>query len=553
MRRPELAPAGRPSTPAAAPPGAPGAAARWTGCRSAGAFTPGALLLLVVLGITGCATPAIDLAPERPDRPWQPATRADGEIVAGRPRPIVVAPGSYVLPPNPALGALPAAPRLDPERTYTLPELVDLAQSNNPATRIAWATARNAALAVGIAESAYLPQLSAHIVGGHQTSNGRSSVAGVTLTDDHTGSGAISALSLQWLLFDFGARSALVDAAQQVSVGSNIAYTAAHQRVIYQVCIAYYQRAAAAARLATTETSLRNALAVEAAADDRYRHGTGTVVEVAQARQATAQARLGRAQADGAVRDAQVALLVAVGVSPLAPLKVADVTQRPLSRELVAPVERIVADALARRPDVLASHAGQRASAARIRAAEAQFLPKLFVAASGAYNTGRLGITNLPTLGSQAPTLNLAGSSWSSTVFLGLNIPIYDGHTRESLLLQARADAAKADATFEQVRDEAIRQIVVAQNTLETSLAAYEAAAVLQAAAQLTFDAALDAYRQGVGSVTAASVAENQWLAARNAAVDAHSAALSAAAGLAFASGALGSVNSASAAVDGPR
>ena len=39
---------------------------------------------------------------------------------------------------------------------YTLPELIDIAQTNNPTTRNAWNDARDAALTAGIAESTFL-------------------------------------------------------------------------------------------------------------------------------------------------------------------------------------------------------------------------------------------------------------------------------------------------------------------------------------------------------------------------------------------------------------
>ena len=41
---------------------------------------------------------------------------------------------------------------------YTLPELIDIAQRHHPETREAWEKARQAALAVGIAEATYLPR-----------------------------------------------------------------------------------------------------------------------------------------------------------------------------------------------------------------------------------------------------------------------------------------------------------------------------------------------------------------------------------------------------------
>ncbi|WP_049623050.1 hypothetical protein [Frateuria defendens] len=57
---------------------------------------------------------------------------------------------------------------LDGAKTYALADLIDLAESCNPETRIAWNEARRAALAAGMAASAYLPQLTASALEGRQ-------------------------------------------------------------------------------------------------------------------------------------------------------------------------------------------------------------------------------------------------------------------------------------------------------------------------------------------------------------------------------------------------
>jgi outer membrane protein TolC len=61
-------------------------------------------------------------------------------------------------------------------------------------------------------------------------------------------------------------------------------------------------------------------------------------------------------------------------------------------------------------------------------------------------------------------------------------------------------------------------------------------------AAQITFDAALGSYRNGVGSITDLNIASTQLLQAKNASIDAEAypAALAAAASLALATGLLG-------------
>jgi outer membrane protein len=497
---------------------------------------------LVSLLLAGCATSALDMAPSRPDRPWVPATRDNGEIVPGKQQDSASAGKSaYVLPANQALAGIPQQPQLDPAHVYTLPELIDIAQSNSPATRIAWDTARNAALASGIVESAYLPNLSASVVGGYQSVHNENNAFGLSGANDTSVTGVVSALSLQWLLFDFGERSALLDASRQGSVISNIAFTAAHQKVIYDVSLAFYANAAAKARVGFADESLKNAEAVQAAAEDRYKQGIGTVVEVDQARQITAQARLAQVQARGSAQDSQLALLSAMGVPPLTAIQVEDIADRKLSPDVTGQVDSIVAGALSRRPDMLGAYAAKQASLANLKAAKAEFLPKVFLSATGAYVSNGLGVTTLPGLGQQPSTVNLSGNELGGTILLGVTIPLYDGGNRLALLEQARTRADSADATLAQVRDEAMREVVKAQNGLNTSLAAYEASQALTGAAQTTFDAALDAYRNGVGSITDVTTAETQLLQAKSALTDAHSAALSAAATLAFAVGTLGS------------
>jgi len=88
-----------------------------------------------------------------------------------------------------------------------------------------------------------------------------------------------------------------------------------------------------------------------------------------------------------------------------------------------------------------------------------------------------------------------------------------------------------------------MREIVSAQISLRTSLAANDAAAVMKSAAQTTYDAALDSYQRGVGTMTTAVEAETHLFQAGLAEDDAYTSALSAAVTLAFATGMLGAAS----------
>lgn len=505
-------------------------------------FSSAACLLCFGVGLGACATSALDLAPADASRPWRPQTGPDGRIVSGTPDHQAAAGTGFELPENRQLAHLRPAADVDPGKVYDLPALIDLAESRNALTRSAWDAARDAALSVGIARSTYLPRLTVAALGVSQRQDQPTvSVEGYSVSNRTAGQGTVSAASMQWLLFDFGQRAALVDAAEQASIVSNIAFTAAHQQVIYDVALAFYAYAAARDRQAAARTSLANAGLVQSAAEAKLRQQQGTVVETAQARLGKAQAEMEQVTADGAARDKYLALVTAAGLSPATRIDIAQVGGRPIASPATQMTEAAIAEAIGRRPDVLQAYALQQAGMAQIRAAQAEFLPKVFASGNVSYANGQLNLTAVPSVGAQPPLVNLSGSGLGASIILGVTMPIYDGGTRAALLGQARARADSAGIALTRRQDDAVRQIVLSDNALRTSVSAYAAASSLVAAAQTSFDAALAAYRNGVGSITAVTLAETALAQARQARADGYSAALTAAVTLAFATGTLGS------------
>ena len=449
---------------------------------------------------------------------------------------------NFVLPANRDAGVLPKPHvEMTSDHEYTLTELIDVAERENPQTRVAWQIARNAAITAGMAESTYLPVITANVLGAYQGSSGSNSSFGFNVQNSGNLGGSAETISLAWLLFDFGGRKNIVDSARKLSTVTNIGFTSAHQQVIYAVSIAYYTYIAARQRHLTALQALANTKDVEAAVDARYKYGEGTVIETAQTRDLTARAQLTVVNTQGAEEQAYAALLAAMGISPLTSIRIAPVEHRPLSPADLGPADQMVQDALSRRPDVLEAYNTVQASQATVKAAEAQNRPKIFLAGTGAFVSGQLGLTAVPGIGEQLPTLNITGNQWNGTVLLGVTIPIFDAHRRANAIQQAKNNEDKATATLEEIRLNAVREIVSAQISLRTSLAANEAAVVLRDAAQTSYNAALDSYKQGVGTVTTSVEAETHLFEAALAEADAYTSALSAAATLAFATGQLGS------------
>jgi outer membrane protein len=139
--------------------------------------------------------------------------------------------------------ASPAA--IQPGRVYDLPNLIDLAQQTNPETRAAWQATRAAAARLGIAEGTYLPTLSAI---------GMASYAHLPDYDKMgpflVRTGVLEPLlRLDWLLLDFGRRTADLDNAAQTLLAANLQFNRKQQSVIFALQKAYFAFDASRARV----------------------------------------------------------------------------------------------------------------------------------------------------------------------------------------------------------------------------------------------------------------------------------------------------------------
>ncbi|WP_205619052.1 TolC family protein [Halomonas halocynthiae] len=491
------------------------------------------LALAIALGLQGCATEALKTTSASPSTPWHP----QGETAL---------PGDFSVSGSADIAALPSSVSVDlqPGNVYQLPELIDIAQRNNPLTRIAWEQARQLALASGMVEATFLPILTANVFAGRQQTSipYRGLLDGDTHYVDTTVSGVAPSLALQWLVFDFGQREALSEAAKHTAYAANVNFNGAHQLLIYNVARNYYQYGAAKSRLAIAEQVLVNSQRLLEAAESRYANGTGTTIAVAQARQHVAQSNLRVVQAQDMLRDRYQGLLGELGVSPRTQINIASSSERPLPKaDDLASLDSEIEAALSKRPDVLASYAEWKAAQAGVRAADADLMPKVFVAAATGTNKKDLSIGHLPSIGNQTT---------GTGVFLGVTMPIYDGGLHAAKRQQALSVAASAEAAFEKVRNGASREIIVAADALRSSLAAFDAADSLVEAAAVTHDAAYEAYINGVATITDATAAESGLLDAKLARSEAHTASLIAASTLAFTLGAMTSSASPEQAID---
>lgn len=432
---------------------------------------------------------------------------------------------------QPTAGANVAqSPTLKDGKSYSLPELIDLAQQRNPATRQAWLNARIAGRAAGIVESALLPIISASVVAGRSRTNSDLSLilSGVSVPVDTSASGIFAILSAQWLLFDFGENAARQQAASETARIAELGFNRTHKQLVVDTSIAYYSRIAGLQKVRFGKAANARADQLLDAAIRRQDAGIGNTVEVAQARQLGAQTQLASRIAAGESNAAAVNLRSALNLPPSTPIRISNTSNRLPSADDKR-MSNLIESAFSNRPDVLAALAQVRAAQSDIDAVAASYLPKVVASANLAAGNGNIGLSALSSGG--------ITSSSSTNVFIGVTIPIYDGRIRQSRIKnsQDRLDAATSGVGV--VTSLTAREVGLAYEGLRTALAVHSATSELVRAAKVTAIAATDAYTGGLGTLSDASAASLNLFIAEEALVDARKAAHHAAVVLALATG----------------
>ena len=414
--------------------------------------------------------------------------------------------------------------RADPAKTYSLSELIDLAESHNPETHAAWERARAQAAALGIARSDLYPTLAAAAISGVARSQ-------AFLTDrfyrQTTGDFQV-ALNLNYTVLDFGARSGRINAARAELLAANFSFNDTHRTIIFQVEQAYYQLLNALGQEDAARANLSNAQAVQQSAEERLKNGLATLPDVLEARSSTAQADYELQSVLGAEQIAAGNLATALGVSATTAIHVQTLKELAIPQSVDESVEVAIDHALAQRPDLLQLVAGVRSANARVKEARAAYYPSLSFSASPTAQS-------LYGMQPQFPWGHTAGLAGG--IALSLNWTVFDGGARKNKLAQAEANVRASEAQIASSRNQIANEVWAAYSNFNTALRQRQAAAALLEAASQSYDAALESYNYGLRNLLDVTAAQRILAQARSADVFARIQVLNALADLAFRSG----------------
>ena len=393
------------------------------------------------------------------------------------------------------LSLLLTAPAVTATEPVGVEELVSLALQSSPALERAQARNRAAAARLELSRADWRPTLDLS-ERWSSTNNPPAAFASILnqgrlteeIQDDLNDVSSVSdwstAVSLRYLLTDFGGRGARGRAAEADLGRSERMEEVVRREVVHAVRSAWHDLAAARASIATWESALELLRMDERLTQARVDEGAALRSDLLSVSVRSGEARENLLSARHAVEIARARLKSLVGES-LPPLAFDEAgLGRPLPP---APEAEVVAQALGRHPQVAALDAAARGAEAGIEAARASRRPKLMASAGWEWH-------------GDSEDFGLERDSY--LVALILQVPIYDGG-------RARAATAEAVARRDELlaaRREAVLELElaarIAHRRLRESLSRIELADSSVESASLAFGIVRERYGEGLAAVT---------------------------------------------------
>lgn len=363
---------------------------------------------------------------------------------------------------------------------------------HNPVISSAEAATRGARAQIGLARVRSLPQFAfdqtltrSFIHANAPTPQITGGVAGIPIVQYTTLERSNFALSQ--LITDFGRTQLGVHAARHALRASKYAEFASRAQLVADVSLAFTavnlgvhlaDAARAAARIRAESLS---------EIEEGLEEGIRARYDVARARLDQQSAQLAVVSADADLAASRIALEAVLGVSEgtVGPLR------DNLDAPLIAPASaRLVPDALARRPEVLAAAADLRRAETTLRAARTGYYPRVSSTGNYAHNDGTFG----------------PGDSWALGVVA--EVPLFDGLQTRYDIRAARAavDVARAALRTEELA--VIRDVKSAAVQLESAKARMVEASLLDTRARDNLQLAHQRYKEGIGNIIEVSDAQ---------------------------------------------
>lgn len=373
---------------------------------------------------------------------------------------------------------------------------IEWALCRNPKTAEAWANVKVQAAAVGLGRAAYLPTLSA--TGQVQREKSSTAFNGNNSKQDYGYSALVRSeqLSLNWVLYDFGGRSASLRNANELLAVAHANQDVILQEVLLTVARDYYAAQAAQGLLDSAREIVRNAQETDDVTLIRVTKGVAPISDHFQAQTAYLQAVYKRAKAEGDLQSTLGTLAADMNLKPSVGLTMPAMDQGGIvpDPQFKASVSDLIDLAERSHPSVLAAQSQLDAAVAKVAMARAQGMPQLSLVGkyTHSHQPSNLG------LGADSEVPARANDRY---IGIQVTVPLFEGFARVYQVRQAQAQSEVQRAVLSEAVQKAGLDVWKSYQFLRTSTQNLETTASLVKNAEQAFMVVRDRYALGVGNI----------------------------------------------------
>jgi outer membrane protein len=376
-----------------------------------------------------------------------------------------------------------------PTAPLTMVDAITRALCNAPATRKAFAMARSRTAQVGVAKAAYLPTVNGTLGAERQQTAQTYYYSGFpSVTQNTQGNAKYGSIDLNWVLFDFGQRSATLENAKQLMLAAYATYDDALQTAFADAAQAYYDAASASASLDAARVAEDTAHQVLEVASAKHLGGVGTLADELQAQTAYSKAVLARVTEEGKCKTAEGKLAIMMGLDADAPLALASQDSPPTDGQFLDAIDALIAQAQQQHPKLRAARASIEAARAQVDLARDQGLPTISL-------TGSISRNN------PADQQTANTSLRERVIGIQISIPLFEGFARGYRIEDAQAQADAAEADLADAERQVAEDVWSSYQTLVSATGSLNETKTLVKIAGESLRVARGRYRAGVGTL----------------------------------------------------
>lgn len=320
-----------------------------------------------------------------------------------------------------------------------LAEVIDAVVCNDPQQAYSIASVGRSDADIGVALSAYYPQIS--VSDRYSARNSKTEYKAYKRSLNGNIKNHDQSVSVDWLIFDQGERSARLDAYKHIYEAAKLNQISDFNNALITAANLYYDALSAQYKLRSlSQVSKLLSESYEGAAE-KYRSGTVPLSDVLQYQVASTQASLNAEQQISVFKKAKGILALRMGFPASTDIKFPELKNIPAEAKFSSSIDQLLQSAELSSPKILAAKAEYDASISRIGEANSYNRAKVYL-------TGTLDQANTY----QSVSMDGDKRFTDRAIAIQVNIPIFDGFERKHRVARATRESDMQSAKLLETR-----------------------------------------------------------------------------------------------------